>query len=166
MSSVLFKLALEKVVRDISDLKEMEIIDPYILLAYANDIILLGESRSDVEESARKLIKSSCNMRLVINENKTKYMVTTRNTTVKDNLCIEGLTFDQVEDFKYLGVNRNKKNNMHNEIRMRLNAANRCYFTMKEIFSSKLLSRRTKARLYCTYLRPVVTYACETWSSL
>ena len=151
--------------RDIPVLKEIEIIGPYTLLAYADDIILLGESRNDVEESARKLIKSSCNMGLVINENKTKYMVMTRNAIVKDNLCTEGLTFEQVEDFKYLGVNIKEKNNMHNEIRMRLNAANRCYFTMKEMFSSKLLSRRTKQRLNCTYLRPIVTYACETWSS-
>lgn len=72
LSPVLFNLALEKVVSDISDLKEMEIIGPYTLLTYADDIILLGESRNDVEESARKLIKSSSHMGPVINENKTK----------------------------------------------------------------------------------------------
>jgi len=82
-------------------------------------------------------------------------MMMTRNATVKDNLCIEGLTFEQVEDFKYLGVNISEKNNMGNEIRIRLNVANRYYFTMKDMFSSKLLSRRTKERLYCTYLRPI-----------
>lgn len=42
MYPMLFNLALEKVVRDISDLKEMEIIGHYTLLAYAYDIILLG----------------------------------------------------------------------------------------------------------------------------
>lgn len=62
LSPVLFNLALEKVVSDTSDLKEMVIIGSYTLLAYADDIILLGESRNDVEESAKKLIKSSCNM--------------------------------------------------------------------------------------------------------
>jgi hypothetical protein len=46
-------------VKDISDLKEMEIIGPHTMLAFADYIILLGESRNDVEESARKLIKSS-----------------------------------------------------------------------------------------------------------
>lgn len=95
-------------------------------------------------------------MRLVINENKTKYIVMTRNTTVKDNLSI-GLTFEQVEDFQYLEVNINKKNNIHKEIRMRLNAANRRYFKIKEMFSSKLLLKRTKERLYCTHLKPIVT---------
>ncbi|VVC28138.1 Reverse transcriptase domain [Cinara cedri] len=112
LSLVLLNLALKKVVRDIPNLKEMELISPYTLFAYADDIILLGESRNDVEENVRKLIKSSCNIGLVINENKTKYMVMNRNATVKDNLHIERLTFEQVGYFKYLGVNINEKNNM------------------------------------------------------
>jgi len=69
----------------------MEIIGPFTLLTYADDIILLGESRNDVNESTRKLVKSNSYMGLVINENKTKYMVMTRNTAVQDNLCIMDL---------------------------------------------------------------------------
>lgn len=84
-------------------------------------------------------------MRLVINVDKTKYLAMTRNAAVRDNLSIEGLIFEQVEDLKYLGVNINENKNIHNDIRMRLNAANMCYFSMKE----KLLSRWTKKRLYC-----------------
>lgn len=61
---------LEKVVKDIIDLNKMEIIEPHTLFDYAYDIILI-EFKNDVEESARKPIQSSCNMRLVINKNKT-----------------------------------------------------------------------------------------------
>jgi hypothetical protein len=70
-----------------------------------------------------------------------------------------------VEEFKYLGVNINEKNNMHNEIKIRMCTANRSYYAMKEMFSTKLLSRRTKNRLHITYLRPIATYACKTWAS-
>lgn len=31
----------------------------------------------------------------------------TRNATVKGTLCIEGFTFEQIGDFKYLGANVN-----------------------------------------------------------
>jgi hypothetical protein len=34
---------------------------------------------------------------------------------------------------------------------------------MDNIFTGKLLSRSTKLILYSTVIRPVVTYACETW---
>lgn len=55
------------------------------LTAYADDIVLLGESKHDVEERARKLIKSNSSIGLVIYENKTKYtdMVMTRNSATK-----------------------------------------------------------------------------------
>jgi len=155
LSPVLFNLALEKVVRNATDTGEMDVIGTHTLLAYAGDIIILGQSKHDVEEKARKLINSSSSMGLVINESKTKYMVMTRNATTKGNLHVGDLTFEQVGDFKYLGVNINEKNNMQNEIKMRINAANRCYFTMREMLSSKLLSRRTKERLYCAYMRHV-----------
>jgi len=175
LSPVLFNLALEKVVQDATDTKEMDVIGTHTLLACADDIIILGKSKHDVEERGKKLINASSNMVLVINESKTKYMVMTRNATTKGNLHVGDVTFEQVRlgpvptpkylKFKYLGVNINEKNNMHNEIKMRINAANRCYFTMRETLSSKLLSRRTKERLYCTHMRPIVTYACDTWSS-
>jgi len=33
------------------------------------------------------------------------------------------------------------------------------------LFRSKLLSRKNKEKLYTSYLRPVVTYACCTWAT-
>lgn len=59
MSPVLFNLALEKVVRDIQDTKEIKVIGYNTLLTYVDDIILLEESRHDVEEKTKKPIKSS-----------------------------------------------------------------------------------------------------------
>jgi sorting nexin-29 len=104
-------------------------------------------------------------MGLLVNEVKTKYMFMSRQVTPKNNIKVIGYSFEQVEEFKYLGVNINEKNNMHNEIKIGICAANRSYYAMKEMFSSKLQSRRTKERLYITYLRPIVTYACETFAS-
>lgn len=50
---------------------KLEIIGSCTLLTHANDIKQLGEPRYDVEESTRKLIKSSYNMGLVVNETQT-----------------------------------------------------------------------------------------------
>jgi hypothetical protein len=104
-------------------------------------------------------------MGLLVNEAKTKYMVMSSQVTPKNNIKVNGYSFEQMEEFKYLGVNINEKNNMHNEIKIRMCAANRSYYAMEEMFSSMLLSCRTKERLYFTYLRPIATYACEIWAS-
>lgn len=55
--SVLFNLALEKVVRDIPEI--MEILGLRTLLVYTNDIILFKEFGFNVEENVKNLITSS-----------------------------------------------------------------------------------------------------------
>jgi hypothetical protein len=52
--------------------------------------------------------------------------------------------FEQVDEFKYLGVNT--KNNMHNEIQLRMSNANKAYFAMITVhttpdYCSKLQKR-------------------------
>lgn len=37
---------------------------------------------------------------------------------------VDEYTFEQVEDFKYFGVNLNNRHDMHNETRLKLNAEN------------------------------------------
>jgi hypothetical protein len=36
---------------------------------------------------------------------------------------------------------------------------------MNKLLNSKMLSWETKEKMYVTYLRPIVMYACETWST-
>ena len=37
------------------------------------------------------------------------------------------------------------------------------YRSNLDLFKSKLLTKKSKLRMYQTLVRPVVTYACETW---
>jgi hypothetical protein len=72
-------------------------------------------------------------MGLKINEIKTKYMLMSRRPATFQNLNVHHFSFEQVENFKYLGANINQKNNMHNEIKNKINATNRTYYTMNKI---------------------------------
>jgi hypothetical protein len=92
-------------------------------------------------------------------------MIVTRKLTVMQSLRVGQYLFEQVEDFKYLGVNINQRNDMHNEIKLRLVSANRECHTMRSMLSSRLLSRETKTKLYIAYLRPIKMYTCKTWST-
>jgi len=55
-------------------------------------------------------------------------MVMSRQETSKNNLKINTYSFEQLQEFKYLKVNINKKNNMHDEVRLKLSAANKSYY--------------------------------------
>jgi hypothetical protein len=78
------------------------------------------------------------------------------------DLEVDGLTFQQVSSSKYLGVNVNNTNCMHEEIKLHLQSANKAYFAMLPLFKSRLLSRKNKEKLYTIYLRPIATYGCNT----
>jgi hypothetical protein len=45
-----------------------------------------------------------------------------------------------------------------------LNSGNACYHSVQNIFSSCLLSKSIKIRIYKTIILPMVLYGCETWS--
>jgi hypothetical protein len=46
----------------------------------------------------------------------------------------------------------------------RLIAANRSYFGLQSHFKSQLLSRKTKILIHKTLVRPLLTYAAESWT--
>jgi hypothetical protein len=69
-----------------------------------------------------------------------------------------------VAKFKYLGTTLTDQNQMHEEIKSRLNSGNACYHSVQSLLSSRLLSRNLKVKIYGTIILPVVLYGCETWS--
>ena len=76
-----------------------------------------------------------------------------------DNSCIE-----RVEEFKYLGKTLTNENSIQEEIKSRLKGGNACYYSVQNLLSSSLLSKKLKIKIYRTIILPVVLYGCETWS--
>jgi len=76
-----------------------------------------------------------------------------------DNSSIEW-----VEEFKYLGKTLTNQNSIQEEIKSRLKLGNACYYSVQNLFSSSLLSKNLKIKIYRTIILPVVLFGCETWS--
>jgi len=47
-----------------------------------------------------------------------------------NDLLIINMKFEAVDNFKYLGVNVNNKNNMHQEVNEKIRCGNRCYYSI------------------------------------
>lgn len=54
---------------------------------------------------------------------------------------------------------------MHIEIQLKISSANKVYLALNKMLSFRLLSKGTNEKLYTLFLRPIVMYACETWST-
>jgi hypothetical protein len=73
------------------------------------------------------------------------------------------ITFERVEDFKYLGTTITRQNSIPEEIKSRLRPENACYLSVHNLLSSRLLSKNLKIKIYRTIILSVVLYGCETW---
>jgi hypothetical protein len=52
---------------------------------------------------------------------------------------------------------------LEKEIKERIVKGNKVFYTNRALFKSKLVSRKSKLKLYWSVIRPVVVYGCETW---
>uniref|UniRef100_A0A1B0CNV0 Reverse transcriptase domain-containing protein n=1 Tax=Lutzomyia longipalpis TaxID=7200 RepID=A0A1B0CNV0_LUTLO len=131
LSCVLFNLALEKAIRDSGVRMRGTILNKSTqLLAYADDIDIMGRNSRDVKESFTQIERSAQDLGLHINEDKTKYMVassaktpTTTPTSSTENIGqveVGNYRFEVVESFVYLGSTITADNNTTTEVRARL----------------------------------------------
>ena len=102
---------------------------------------------------------------LEVNADKTKYMIMSRdqNTGRSHSMKIDNSCIERVEEFKYLGTLTNK-NSIQEEIKSRLKGGIAYYYSVQNLLSSSLLSKKLKIKIYRTVILPVVLYGCETWS--
>jgi hypothetical protein len=56
------------------------------------------------------------------------------------------------------------QNDIHDEIKSRLNSGNACYYSVQNLSSSRLISKNLKIKIYKIVILPVVLYGCETWA--
>lgn len=168
MSPLLFNIVLDKAVRYAQIKTELLTTDgPRLLLAYADDIDLMGNTVASVKELFNKVEKETLRMGLIVNEEKTKYMCINRQKRrdrLGQNVSINNYNFERVEQFKYLGATVTADNNITEEIKGRVQSANRCVYSLKDLFKSKTLTRYSKLKVYTTVIRPILTYGCETWT--
>ena len=136
-------------------------------LAYADDINLISRNKRLLTEAYLQLENEATQMGLKINTEKTKYMVNSRSADTmarEGNLLVGDHVFERVRDFKYLGSMVTETNKCSEEIKSRIAAGNRSYYSCLHMLKSRLLSRKSKEQIYKTLIKPVVMYSSETWT--
>ena len=63
-----------------------------------------------------------------------------------------------------MGTTLRNQNSIQEEIKTRLKLGNACYYSVQNLLSSSLLSKKLKIKIYRTIILAVVLYGCETWS--
>jgi len=127
------------------------------LLAYDDDVNILGGSIHTLKENAEALVAATREIGLEVNTYKTKYMVMSRDQNAGriHSVRTDNSTFDRVEEFKCLGTTLTNQNSIAEEIKSRFKSGNACYHSVQNLLSSRLLSKNLKIKIYRTVILPV-----------
>ena len=80
---------------------------------------------------------------------------------VSHNIKTDNRSFERVDKFKYLGTTLTNQNSVQEELKRRLKSGNAGYHSVQNLWSSSLLSKNLKIKIYRTAIFPVVLYGCE-----
>jgi len=109
----------------------------------------LGGSVDTVKKNAEALVAATKGIGLEVNAHKTKYVTVSRdqNGGRIHSLKIYNSSIERVEEFKYLGTTLTDQNSIQKEIKCRLKLGNACYYSVQNLLSFRLLSKKLKIEL-------------------
>ena len=129
-------------------------------LRYANDTILMAESKEELKGLLMKVKEESEKVGLKLNIQKSKITASGPITSWK----IDGETVETVSDFIVLGSKIIADGDCSHEIKRCLLLERRVMTNLDSILTSKDITLPTKVRLVKAMVFPVVMYGCESWT--
>ncbi len=131
-------------------------------MRYADDIVIVAKTRDDLQRMLEKTEEQCKRFKLEINKNKTKSMKIAREREVL-NVRLGTGEIEQVQDFKYLGVNIGEKGKTEKSVRERIGMGQRAFGRLKKIWRSNTVSMHLKLRLLSAIVIPTTLYGAECW---
>jgi hypothetical protein len=94
---------------------------------------VLGNNIDDIKKNTESLIDANEEVCLEVNAEKTKYMLLShhQNAGQNHNVKVANRFFENVAQFRCLGMTVTNQNLMWEEIKRRLNSGNACYHSVR-----------------------------------
>ena len=129
-------------------------------LRYADDTILIAESKEELKSFLMKVKKESEKVGLKLNIQKTKIMASGPITSWE----IDRETVETVSDFVFEGSKITADGDCSQEIKRHLLLGRKVMTNLDSILKSRAITLPTKVRLVKAMVFPVIMYGCESWT--
>jgi hypothetical protein len=130
-------------------------------LDFADDLALLSHNHQEMQEKTTLLCETLAQLGLNIHRGKTKILRT--STTNREPIKLRDEALDEVESFTYLGSAVDKQGGTDADVKTRVSKARAAFIQLRNIWSSRVISRHTKIRLFDSNVKSVLLYGAETW---
>jgi len=137
LTPLLFDFALEYATRMVQVNQDgLKLNGTHQLLVYADEVNMLGRRADTIKKNAKALIVAGKEIGLEVNADKTKCMVMSRdqNAGQSHNIKTDNISFERMEQFKYLGTTVTDQNCIQREIKSRLKSGNACCNSAQNLF--------------------------------
>lgn len=137
-------------------------------LNFADDIALLAETRSDIQQMTTRLADEAAKVGLKISNRKTKTMRVhgangANSGRRHERIHIYQDDTDDVDSFCYLGSTMRSNGEADDDVKRRIGLATSVFRRMNNIWRSKSITTEIKITLFKTIVLSTAIYASETW---
>ena len=135
------------------------------ILAYADDVVVVADSITDLQEILHKWHHEMPHkgMKINISKGKTEFMSINRVSEVYD-LYLRRDKLNQMKEYTYLGIKLDSKNTQEMEIDKRIMKYDNKVRLVYPLLKDKNINRNCKLIIYNTILKSIVLYGSECWS--
>ena len=130
-------------------------------LEFADDICILSNTQQKMQNKVEKLNEFANKTGLKINVGKTKLMVIgdTNNSQIK----LHNNNLEKVNKFNYLGSMLTVDGGTDEDIKTRIGKAQGTFTTLKTLWNSRVISTKTKLKIFNSNVKSVLLYGAESW---
>ena len=135
------------------------------IMLYADDIIILAQSKDELQKQMNTLNSFCQTNGLEINEKKTKVMVFNRgNNLCKADIYVENSLIENVKQVKYLGFTIGAKKCSLNKTIIDLSTkAKRVIFALNNKIKLSLIPIKLSIKIMTSQIIPILLYGAEVW---
>jgi hypothetical protein len=136
------------------------------LLLYEDDLALMSETPQGLQKQIDALSEFCAERQLVINVNKTKVVVFEKCRSAAPKFTYRGTTIERVQSFIYLGLELHSTRGMAVAIDKLTAAGKKALFALRRRCNDlSITDPEVMCQLFDSLVRPVLSYACEVWTS-
>lgn len=128
---------------------------------FADDLVIFARNERDLQHNLLAWKEPLKIRNMYINIEKIELMVIGKDESL--NLQIEGIELEQVNSFRYLGIQIQSNREHETEINERISAAVKVYYSLNKKFLGRKVSNQTKLKVYRMIYCPILTNGCERW---